>query len=180
MCKCQGCYQEAPPQRHFWCIWYILLISYISLGSYHIIHFISYHTFYIYHTFAAMNICARCYQEPLLMYLIFDTCHIFIYFISYICQGCHGCYQEAPPRRHLIPHRSHINTAHCIMEASTQENCSQTRNSQIWKSSFSYICWRVAALVVASNMFEDTSYIADVSQESKQGHQTSQNISFEL
>ena len=99
------------------------IISYIL---YHIIHFI-----YIICTFAAMNICARCYQEPLLMYLIFDTCHIFIYFISYICQGCHGCYQEAPPRRHLIPHRSHINTAHCIMEASTQENCSQTRNSNM-------------------------------------------------
>ena len=29
-------------------------------------------------------------------------------------------------------------------------------------------------------MFEDTSYIADVSQESKQGHQTPQNISFDL
>ena len=39
---------------------------------------------------------------------------------------------------------------------------------------------RVGGLVVASNMLEDTSYIADVSQESKQGQQTAQNISFEF
>ena len=39
---------------------------------------------------------------------------------------------------------------------------------------------RVGGLVAASNMLEDTSYIADVSQESKQGQQTAQNISFEF
>ena len=36
-----------------------------------------------------------------------------------------------------------------------------------------------SVIFVASNMFEDTSYIADVSQESKQGHQSAQNIDVE-
>ena len=145
---------------------------------------ISYHTF----VRGVMGVTKKLHHGATFdIFDIFVICHIFIYFISYICQGCHGCYQEAPPRRHLIPHRSHINTAHCIMEASTQENCSQTRNSKKLKDeslhiyTYSYICHeRVAALYVACNMFEDTSYIADVSQESKQGHQTPQNISFDL